>query len=450
MTFECMTFDSIAPPVSRSPMPNSQCEHAQFPIIMMSSFTIKNEVPWPPERRMGIQRKFSEVLMFEGSVNRRRSSWVTDPKLASNIKQLLLRNPGWSEKAWLHYFLEILRDESQPDSERDRARQHLVAYYQESTFWVARSVWIHWINSPQQSESLPSWEWDDLFDRGLSPLQEVQEASKLLQNFDPDIAAKQYLKKIQYRNLKHWLEKKRRQDLPIAPFTSEEAAGLLEPTEFSDRELSVRRDYQDRAYSVLSGEMKRIEAAADPHRDSANIWTLSLLNYGLELKQPNTAALLGENQIQINQATVSRKLTDLRIKLMLKVLAEFLEEAQENLELDKKTLEERQNIESDRQFVAWAKKQQSEVVDFLKEYCIGYLSSAAIDLVEQQPAKEYDSESRQSLLKKCLDSWLQRNLLISILGNLPPKIQKKINAWVEKWAVQVRKKKGGQRKSFQF
>ena len=406
----------------------------------MSSFTIKNEVPWPPERRMGFQSKFSEVLMFEGAANRRRSSWVRDPELASNIKQLLPRNPDWGEKAWLHYFLEILRDESQPDLERNRARQHIVAYYQESTFWVARTVWIHWNNNPHQSEALPGWEWDDLFEQGLSHLQEVREASRLLQNFDPNIAAKQYMKKIQYRHLKHWLEKKRRESLPIAAFSSEEAADCLEPAEFTDDELSVRRDYQNRAYSVLSQEMKSIEAGANPRRDRANIWTLSLLNYGLELKQPNTAALLGENKVPINQATVSRRLTDLRIKLMLKVLSEFFEEARGNLGWDEKTEEERQNLESDRQFVAWAKKQQGEVADFLKEYCIGYLSSAAIDLAYRQPVKEYNSQSRESFFKNCLDSWLQRHLLISILGDLPPKVQKKINAWVEKWGGQVRKK----------
>ena len=417
----------------------------------MLGFQGQNKIPVPPKRRRTMLEKFSTILMFESKSGRAYSEWVSDGKLQSNMEQLINQYGEKDEGEWLVYFVKKMKVKNNGFlEEKELARQHLNCYYQETGFWVTRKFWMDRV-ATQYWQGQPLWEWETLFEKAMETFVDLKTTIRHLSKFEPDASTKSYVKNRLYYNLANWSDSQigrgsRISTISIDALDREKNNAVSIEVETGNlagdesellTERSLSQEYQERVYSVLTKEMREIEASA-VKSDRTNIWNLCLLGYGLGLPQQYIAELLAANQVPMNQATMSRRLMDLRIRLMLKVLEEFFDEIEEDLGWSDRELNKNRELQGDREFVTWAKTKQAKVIDFLKDYCADYLASAVIKLANKEAARDPIIIQKQRLLARCLNAWLQRNVKISIEVPLSSRLEKKIETWVERWSHQLR------------
>ncbi|WP_315791801.1 sigma-70 family RNA polymerase sigma factor [Fischerella sp. JS2] len=105
------------------------------------------------KKREDIIEKFSTFLSFGNSSSDVNPIWQTDPDLERCIKSLVESEPDANEEFWAQYFLKVLREESQSQSQEDGekyftpphssfiAGRHMSAYLQEACLWASQKAY---------------------------------------------------------------------------------------------------------------------------------------------------------------------------------------------------------------------------------------------------------------------------------------------------------------------
>ncbi|MBZ8180951.1 hypothetical protein [Oscillatoria salina] len=424
--------------------------------LRMYNFGIENQIPSPPSRRKNIIDKFSNFLMFSPLNLRQMSLWVTDYELEKNFKTLLKLYPDRDEKAWLVYFLGIVRDSAKFTPEREIARKHLWAYYQEVCFWTTRKSCRYFYSNIHQWETLPIWDWEDFFQHGGETFHNLERIAKDLHNFQPKISTKEYIKIICQRNISKWIDQEIGKTNLITTISfncsQTEESLYLTKTKPIDRavdeqtnvevEIFVAKQEQEKVLSVLESELRKVEADAFQTNPRATIgkakiphWTIFLLNYGLNLKQQLTANLLTANQLPIDQSTISRFLDNFRLKIILKIVVSIPEALRENLDLS----EGEEQLEKQPYFQEFLKNNKKylkkEIDNLLKEICNYWLYSTILITVDPDTKTR---EKFEQILRFELNKWFVSNFKIDL--DLEPKlikIDQKVNLVVTNWAKET-------------
>ncbi|MEC4982900.1 MAG: hypothetical protein SAJ37_07175 [Oscillatoria sp. PMC 1068.18] len=413
----------------------------------MYNFGIENKIPSPPSRRKKITEQFSTLLTFSPSTRRQISQWVADTQLEKNFLTLLKIYPDWEEKVWLAYFLKIVLNSSNCPTEKEIARKHLWAYYQEVCFWTTRKYCRSYSPDSFQWKTLSRWDWEDIFYHAGATFSSVDQTVKDLHNFKPEISAKEYIKIISKRNLSKWIDKEIAQSklITLDNDRDEENSHQTKINQYTEEQSNAKKEnliakkQQNQVIATLRKELTKVELEALTTNPQTTVgkakipcWTVLLLNYGLNLKQQLTANILTANQLPIDQSNISRFLNNFCLKISLKILVSLPENLKDTLDLT----EAQEQIEKQAAFQVYVKqnknKVRKELDELLREYCNSWLLQTIVKL---------DPETKtQPSLRVRLTSWfhstlhinLDRNQLKSDLVKVNKKIDLVVTSWAEK------------------
>ena len=412
----------------------------------------ERNIPLAPKKRTTVREKLTTLLMFteKGSLN--LAEWVCDPRLESNWKQLVESDASqMKELDWLSNFLLIANKPSSSLPERKIALAHLKCYYQETCYWETRKFWGK-LQATNFYGTQIIWEWQELFERASATFDCLKNAEKDLKNFQPELSAKEYVKKVIFYNLSNWRDKKIGRETRIKCFSldasltgdSQEKNNCfsgkikfekaLAKTENLKKEMCFSKRQQERVLALFDSELERLEKSvaedSQTKKGKANLrlWIFLVLTYGLTLRQSGAAEVLKSNKIPINQATISRSIKTFVIKLQLQVFKEFEGEIKEAL--GEGWNDEEEPIE--KRIDKWKK----EVNEVLKS-C---LEERVFTLAIMPKARELKQTgvTIKSLVRQELEAWCDRSLEISINSEvLPDRPNKKIEQLVREFVKKL-------------
>lgn len=307
-----------------------------------------HELPWPPPKRpAGIVSQFSECLLFTEQQTGTLSRWETEFQLKQHMQKLTPEFPNYHSVDWLVYFVDRVTHDNYSVTERQQALRHLWCFYQLEFYYLARRWWFK-LKSAQGALC-----WTELFDVISSPFTDLNRAARSLKNFDPHSSSKSYINTTCYRVGKDWLKKRLKADFDENPI-------ILQSLEVSQGEDEARsRSQQSKIEEVTTEEQETSDVRAKQKVEQERIWQLlndllaelrqqsqtgqlayfqpskltlwevMLIGYGLNIGQSGTALILENNQQDVDQSKISRRLKTFKMSLFARCVEAFAREIAE-------------------------------------------------------------------------------------------------------------------------
>ncbi len=406
------------------------------------------DIPTPPPRRPQRGQRFTTLLLFARVGQRQVCQWVPVPLLVEHWQNLEPRHVERNDLEWLHHFLNRLRDETQPASERDLARQHLQAFYQAVCFWTLRKLWR------KLTYVYPIADWEVSFDLATRDFQDTAKLAQSLRNFDPDRSVNKYVERICYRQVNHWLARQTGGQRQLQMLAFEEAppnddAGAWSQQQTINTAIASEQAQQaerarvklasERLWQAIARELAQVEdrdrqgSGETVGRTGVGLWPVLLSTYGLNLGQSGSAIWLQANQKTVNQSTIARLLQRLRVGLFAQCAREFARELPARWR-DVEAPLETGALEGDRDFQAFAETQKAAIEACLDLYCRDWLYQRVL-----QPLA---CDLRQSGASPALADWIVQTLADWLLASFHLQFQlsffsqalvKKLNQAIAQW-----------------
>ena len=413
----------------------------------------ERNIPFRPQKRTTVREKFTTLLMFTEKGGLNVTEWVCDPRLESNWKQLVESDVSqMKELDCLTNFLLIANKPSNSLPKRQIALAHLKCYYQETCYWETRKFWGK-LQITNFSGAEIIWEWQEIFDSAAATFDCLKNAEKDLKNFQPEVSAKEYVKKVIFYNLSNWRDKKIGRETRIKSFSLDasltenfpeenycfsrqiKVEKALDTTEKLKKEMCFSKKQQGRVLALFDSELDKIEksVAGDSQtkkgRASLRLWIFLVLTYGLKLRQSGAAEVFKSNKMPMSQGTISRSIKIFVIKLQLQVVKEFEMEIKEAL--GEGWNDEEEPIE--KRIEKW----KNEVNEVLR-YCLQERVFTLAILPKAQQLKAQAQKPIDGLVRQELEEWCHRSFEISINSEvLPEKLNKKIEQLVREFVKKL-------------
>ena len=417
----------------------------------MSSFDLNREIPFYPKRRQTTLSRFSTLIAIETTQKGPIAKWVDDPALKNKMARGVELAPEREEREWLSDFLNLLRDRDRSPEERERARQHILCFYQETCFWTVKKLW-------RKVKCLyPIATWQEVFELAGEDFETLDGAIAALKTFDPARSTKNYIKTMVYRKIKHWLKKKLGPDSRIELISFEEqirdgeTSGLslsqqqaIQQKTVEEQEqqeaLSERKIKRDRILEIVESELHKIEQTFLTEntpkigKSPISLWAVLILSYGFNLMQSGASKLLAANNMIVDQTTLSRHLQKFKITLFVKCISEFSNELKNVFEEEKKS-DGTLPFEQSKGVRELAKENHKLLDDLLDDSCQNWLLEKVLRPVEREICHPFE-ESIILILSHWLQHYFQLILELTCLSKAQrQKFNKVVSLWIQQFEL---------------